>query len=135
MGGGGAVYDPGSKRLYVAGVPSLNVFELRGPNRFRQIGQLPTSFHAVTGILVPELNRYYVAVNHHGETPAQVQIYDVVPSATFAPSPTLILATVLFSPVLSGHSTPNRLAQAHSCGSNIISASLASGLALPESSI
>src|SRR5882762_2888116 len=74
-----AVYDPGSRRLYVAGVPSLNVFELRGANRFRQIGQLPTSFHAVTGILVPELNRYYVAVNHHGETPAQVQIYDVVP--------------------------------------------------------
>jgi hypothetical protein len=23
-------------------------------------------------ILVPELNRYYVAVNHHGETPAEV---------------------------------------------------------------
>src|SRR6266576_1509416 len=44
-----AVYDPGSRRLYVAGVPSLNVFELRGPNRFRQIGQLPSSFHAVTG--------------------------------------------------------------------------------------
>src|ERR1700687_3243223 len=74
-----AVYDPGSKRLYVAGVPSLNVFELRGANRFRQIGQLPTSFHAVTGILVPELNRCYVAVNHHGETPAQVHIYEVVP--------------------------------------------------------
>lgn len=74
-----AVYDPGSRRLYVAGVPSLNIFELRGPNRFRQIGQLPTSFHAVTGILVPELNRYYLAVNHHGETPAQVQIYEVVP--------------------------------------------------------
>jgi len=26
----------------------------------------------VSGILVPELNRYYVAVNHHGETPAEV---------------------------------------------------------------
>jgi DNA-binding beta-propeller fold protein YncE len=74
-----AVYDPGSKRLYVAGVPSLNIFEMRGPNRFRQIGQLPTAFHAVTGILVPELNRYYVAVNHHGETPAEVQIYQVIP--------------------------------------------------------
>ena len=74
-----AVYDPGSRRLYVAGLPSLNVFELRGPNRFRQIGQVPTSFHAVTGILVPQLHRYYVAVNHHGDTQAQVQIYEVVP--------------------------------------------------------
>jgi hypothetical protein len=74
-----AVFDPGPKRLYVAGLPSLNVFELRGPNRFRQIGQVPTSFHAITGVLVPQLNRYYVAVNHHGDPPAQVQIYEVVP--------------------------------------------------------
>jgi DNA-binding beta-propeller fold protein YncE len=74
-----AVYDPGSRRLYVAGLPSLNVYELRGPNRFRQIGQVPTSFHAVTGILVPQLHRYYVAVNHHGDTQAQVQVYEVVP--------------------------------------------------------
>jgi DNA-binding beta-propeller fold protein YncE len=74
-----AVYDPGLKRLYVAGIPFLTVFELRGPNRVRQIGQVPTSFHAVTGILVPELNRYYLAVNHHGDTEAEVQIYQVIP--------------------------------------------------------
>jgi len=73
-----AVYDPGSRRLYVAGLPFLYIYELRGPNRFRQIGQVPTSFRAVTGILVPQLNRYYLAVNHHGDTPAQVQIYEVV---------------------------------------------------------
>jgi DNA-binding beta-propeller fold protein YncE len=74
-----AVYDPGLRRLYVAGLPFLTVFELRDANRFRQIGQVPTSFHAVTGILVPELNRYYVAVNHHGDTQAEVQIYQVIP--------------------------------------------------------
>lgn len=74
-----AVFDPGSRRLYVVGVPSLDIFQLLGRNRFRQIGQLPSSFHGVTGILLPELNRYYVAVNHHGDTPAQVQVYDVVP--------------------------------------------------------
>jgi DNA-binding beta-propeller fold protein YncE len=73
-----AVFDTASRRLYVAGVPSLDIFELSGPNRFRQIGEVPTSFHAVTGILVPQLNRYYLAVNHHGDTPAQVQIYEVV---------------------------------------------------------
>ena len=74
-----AVYDPGSRRLYVAGVPFLYIFQLLGPNRFRQIGQVPTSFHAVTGILVPQLNRYYIAVNHHGDAQAEVQIYGVVP--------------------------------------------------------
>ena len=74
-----AVYDPGSRRLYVAGVPFLHVFELRGTNRFRQIGEVPTSFHAVTGILVPQLNRYYIAVNRHGDAQAEVQIYGVVP--------------------------------------------------------
>jgi hypothetical protein len=46
---------------------------------YQFLGQVPTAFHAVTAILVPELNRYYVAFNHHGKTEAEVQIYEVVP--------------------------------------------------------
>jgi DNA-binding beta-propeller fold protein YncE len=74
-----AFYDPGSKRLYVAGVPFLYVFEERNANNYRPLGQVPAAFHTVTAILVPELNRYYTAVNHHGKTEAEVQIYEVVP--------------------------------------------------------
>jgi DNA-binding beta-propeller fold protein YncE len=74
-----AVYDPASKRLYVAGTPFLDVFQQRSPNSYQLLGQVPTAFHANEGILVPELNRYYVAFNHHGETDAVVQVYRVVP--------------------------------------------------------
>jgi DNA-binding beta-propeller fold protein YncE len=74
-----AVYDPGTKRIYVAGVPFLYVFEQRSPNNYQQVGQVPTAFHSVTGILVPELHQYYLAAPHHGDTQAEVQIYQVVP--------------------------------------------------------
>jgi DNA-binding beta-propeller fold protein YncE len=75
-----AVYDAASRRLYVAGVPFLHVFQKGDEgDRYDLLGLIPTSFHAITAILVPQLNRYYVAVNHHGQTEAEVQVYKVVP--------------------------------------------------------
>jgi len=74
-----AVYDPGSKRLYVAGVPFLYVFEQRNADSYRLVGQIPSAFHAVTAIFLPELHQYYLAVPHHGDTEAEVQVYKVVP--------------------------------------------------------
>ena len=74
-----AVYDPASKRLYVAGVPFVYVFEQRNANSYKLLGEVPTGFHAITAILVPELRQYYLAVPHHGDTEAKVQIYEVVP--------------------------------------------------------
>ena len=75
-----AVYDPKMKRIYVTGVPFVNVFQKSDEGeRYDLLGQVPTAFHSVTGILVPQLNRYYLAVNHHGQTDAVVQVYQVVP--------------------------------------------------------
>jgi DNA-binding beta-propeller fold protein YncE len=75
-----AVYDVDSRRLYIAGVPFLNVFQKSATGeRYDILGQIPTAFHAITGILVPELKRYYLAVNRHGQTPAKVQVYEVIP--------------------------------------------------------
>jgi DNA-binding beta-propeller fold protein YncE len=75
-----AVYDAKSKRLYVTGVPFINVFQKSDEgDRYDLLGQVPTAFHSITAFLVPELNRYYLAVNHHGVTDAVVQVYDVVP--------------------------------------------------------
>jgi len=73
-----AVYDPGLQRLYVAGVPFANVFVRHSADKYQLLGQVPEAFHAITAILVPQLNRYYVAVNHHGETEAEVQVYQIV---------------------------------------------------------
>ena len=66
-------FDPGLNRLYVAGVPFINVFQ-----NHDLIGQVPNSYHGITAFLVPELNRYYVAVNHHGDTDAKVLVYEVL---------------------------------------------------------
>src|SRR6266404_5744382 len=75
-----AVYDAKLRRIYVTGVPFINVFQKSDEGeRYDLLGQIPTAFHSITSFLVPQLNRYYLAVNHHGATDAVVQVYDVVP--------------------------------------------------------
>jgi DNA-binding beta-propeller fold protein YncE len=75
-----AVYDAKLKRIYVTGVPFINIFQKSDEGeRYDLLGQVPTAFHSITAILVPQLNRYYLAVNHHGQTDAVVQVYQVVP--------------------------------------------------------
>jgi hypothetical protein len=36
-------------------------------------------FRAKTGLLAPELNRYDLAVPHHGKKEAEVRVYEVQP--------------------------------------------------------
>lgn len=74
-----AVYDPSLRRLYVAGTPFIEVFQERSPDSYQILGQVPSSFHAITAIFIPQLDRYYVAVNHHGDRDAEVQVYQVAP--------------------------------------------------------
>jgi hypothetical protein len=75
-----AIYDPKYRRLYLIGVPFLKVFQKNEEgDRYDNLGQVPTAFHAETGFLVPESDSLYVAVNHHGGTDAVVQVYKVVP--------------------------------------------------------
>jgi len=74
-----AIYDPGTRRLYMIGTPFLKVFQKSEEgDRYDTLGQVQTAFHAETGIFVPQVNRLYIAVNHHGTTDAVVQVYDVV---------------------------------------------------------
>jgi DNA-binding beta-propeller fold protein YncE len=75
-----AIYDPGLRRLYLVGVPFLKVFQKNEEgDRYDTLGQIPTAFHAETGIFVPKANLLYVVISHHGNTDAMVQIYRVVP--------------------------------------------------------
>jgi DNA-binding beta-propeller fold protein YncE len=72
------VYDAAHKRIYFAGSEFVDVFQQQDPDHYQQIGKVPTAFRAKTGILIPELNRYYVAVPHHGNESAQVRVYETV---------------------------------------------------------
>lgn len=72
-------YDPRQKRIYVAGDQFVDVFSQKDPDNYERAGRIPGSFRAKTGILVPELNRYYLAVPHHENHEAEVRVYDVQP--------------------------------------------------------
>jgi len=69
-----------TRRLYHIGTPFMKVWQKSEEgDRYDTLGQVPTAFHSITGIVVPQPNRLYIAVNHHGTTDAVVQVYDVVP--------------------------------------------------------
>ncbi len=75
-----AIYDSGTRRLYLIGTPFLKVWQKSAEgDRYDILGQVPTAFHSITGFFVPSLNRLFIAVNHHGSTDAVVQVYEVVP--------------------------------------------------------
>jgi DNA-binding beta-propeller fold protein YncE len=75
-----AIYDSGTRRLYLIGTPFLKIWQKSAEgDRYDILGQVPTAFHSITGFLVPSLNRLFIAVNHHGNTDAVVQVYEVVP--------------------------------------------------------
>ena len=72
-------YDGNSKRIYFAGTEFLDVFRQQDADHYDRIGHVATSFRAKTGILVPELNRYYLAVPHHEKQTAELRVYEVLP--------------------------------------------------------
>lgn len=72
-------YDGKSKRIYFAGTEFFDVFHQADADRYARIGHIPTSFRAKTGVLVPELNKFYLAVPHHEKQVAELRVYDVLP--------------------------------------------------------
>jgi DNA-binding beta-propeller fold protein YncE len=74
-----AVYDPQHKRVYLAGDQYLDVFVQKDADHYALLSRIPGAFRAKTGILVPEWNRYYLAVPHHGDKEAEVRVYEVLP--------------------------------------------------------
>jgi DNA-binding beta-propeller fold protein YncE len=72
------VYDPASQRIYVAcGEGFVNVYKQIDADRYESLGRVPTGPLGKTGLLVPELSRYFVAVPPHGENPAAVLVFAV----------------------------------------------------------
>jgi DNA-binding beta-propeller fold protein YncE len=72
-------YDAKHGRLYLAGDRFVDVFKQKDADHYALLAKIPGGFRAKTGILVPELNRYYLAVPRHGNNPAKVNVYEVQP--------------------------------------------------------
>jgi hypothetical protein len=70
-------YDANHKRIYLAGDQYLDVFEQKDADHYSLMARVEGRFRAKTGILVPELNRYYLAVPSHDGKQAEVRVYDV----------------------------------------------------------
>jgi len=74
-----AAYDAKYKRIYLAGDGYVDVFEQKDAGHYSLLGRVQGAFRAKTAILVPELNRYYLAVPHHEGKDAEVRVYDIQP--------------------------------------------------------
>jgi DNA-binding beta-propeller fold protein YncE len=71
-------FDPASQRVYVAtGEGFVNIFKETDPDHYQAIGKIPTGPLGKTGILVPAIKEYFVAVPPHGTKCAEVMVFAV----------------------------------------------------------
>jgi DNA-binding beta-propeller fold protein YncE len=74
-------FDAARKRIYVTGSETTTVFEQKDADHYTHLSDVPTAFRAKTSILVPELNRIYMAVSGKGKPDAKLalQVYELQP--------------------------------------------------------
>ncbi len=71
-------WDAKRKRVIFAGTMFTDVFQQKDPDHYEHISHIATAFRAKTGVLVPELNKFYLAVPHHEKQSAELRVYNVV---------------------------------------------------------
>jgi DNA-binding beta-propeller fold protein YncE len=71
------LFDPESKRIYVACDEFVVVYVEHDADHYEELGRVPTGFRAKTAILVPQLKRYFVAAPRHGQKIAELRVYEV----------------------------------------------------------
>jgi DNA-binding beta-propeller fold protein YncE len=71
-------FDPQRERIYVVcSTASVYVFHEHDKDAFELLGAPETALLARTGLLVPELDRFYVLSPNTGLTPAQVFVFQI----------------------------------------------------------
>jgi DNA-binding beta-propeller fold protein YncE len=71
------VFDPIKKRLYASCDGNVDIYKQRSPDDYQSLGKVSTGALARTALLVPQLNRYFVAVPQHGTAGAEIQVFEV----------------------------------------------------------
>ena len=72
-------YDAKLKRVYLSGDQFVEVFKQDDADHHTSLGKIASGFRAKTALFVPELNRYFLAVPHHGKQEAEVRVYEPIP--------------------------------------------------------
>src|SRR6202049_1782207 len=57
------MFDAARKRIYITGTEVATVIEQRDADNYEHLAEVPTGYRSKTSILVPELNRVYVALS------------------------------------------------------------------------
>jgi DNA-binding beta-propeller fold protein YncE len=74
----GMVFDSATKRIYSeANTGAIDVYRETDPDHYQSLGTTPIGSPAKPGLLVPELNRYFVAVPKHDNVDAAILEYKV----------------------------------------------------------
>jgi DNA-binding beta-propeller fold protein YncE len=69
-------FDPKSKRIYLAGGEGfVSVYRQIDADHYESVGKVSTGNRGKIGVLVPDLQRYYVATSNKGATPARILIF------------------------------------------------------------
>lgn len=72
-------WDPKSRRIYFPCMDGhLAVFRQLDADHYESLGTFPTGFRGKTGVLVPQVDRYFVAVSTHDGTPAKLFVFQVL---------------------------------------------------------
>jgi DNA-binding beta-propeller fold protein YncE len=66
------VYDPGTRRIYAAGNGVVSVFDQTDADHYAALGNVTSGPGAKTALLVPVLNRYFVAIPQHDSQNAAI---------------------------------------------------------------
>jgi hypothetical protein len=77
------LWDAANRRIYALGGEGyIGVFRQKDADHYEELARVPSAPGAKTGVLVPELNRLYVAVSPgEGKTGGAILRYDVVSAA------------------------------------------------------
>ncbi len=73
-------FDAANRRIYLTGDDYIAVFRQKDADRYEELARVKSEKGAKTALLVPELNRLYVAVAGKGPVRAAVLQYEVVPA-------------------------------------------------------
>jgi DNA-binding beta-propeller fold protein YncE len=74
-------FDRANRRIYLAGDDYVAVFQQKDADHYEELARVKSDKGAKTAILIPELNRLYVAVAGKAPVKAGVLRYEVVPAS------------------------------------------------------
>lgn len=68
-------YDAASKRIYAIGDGTIDIFQELDADHFRSLGSVAAGAQSKTARLIPQINRYFVAVPQAGDGLASVRVF------------------------------------------------------------